>query len=186
MKFLYTIFCLYLFIPVLAQAQLYSGTGTVRLSAAAPFSMVEGTSAEATGAMHLQNQKLYFEVPVSSFLFSNYLVQEHFQDKYMHSKRYPKATFAGTLTRNGNEAEATGTLTIHGVGHQRTIQGILEEKNGQLLLHANFTVNMADHQIQAPRLTSGTMSETVTIDLQMPLKPQQGSRQQLSMLRRIK
>lgn len=183
---LYLLFCLCHGIQ--AQQQLYNGTGTVSFAAGAPLSLIKGTSAEAVGTVSLQSHKLYFEVPVASFQFANSMMQERFNDKYMDSKRFPKAVFEGELTEAGGQVEARGTLTVHGVSRRRNIAGTLVRQGDRLLLKTDFTVNTSDHHIAAPKLTGQSMAEQINVQLEMLLLPVQGSRNQLSInhIRRVR
>ncbi|WP_018476978.1 YceI family protein [Pontibacter roseus] len=165
----------------IAQANIYKGIGTIVFEAGAPLSLIKGTSEAANGVIDLETGKFRFDVPINSFQFLNSLMHERFNDKYMQSHRFQRAIFTGEITDRkpiangkGTKLTATGTLTIHGVSQKRTIIGILSQKGDVWQLASDFMVNLEDHHIQAPKLSSGYGAHTMQVALQMPLK-QQGS-----------
>jgi hypothetical protein len=170
-----------------AQSGIYKGMGTIVFEAGAPLSLIKGTSEAANGTLDLESGKFRFDVPVTSFQFLNSLMQERFNDKYMQSHRFHKATFKGEITKKGpagingeTRVTATGVLTIHGVSRKRTISGLLVQKGNSWQLVSNFAVKLADHHIQAPRLNSGYGANTMQVSLQMPLKPVNDPLQQIA------
>ena len=175
-----------------AQSGLYKGVGTVVFEAGAPLSLIKGTSEAATGTVNLETGKLHFDVPISSFEFLNSLMHERFNNKYMNSHRHRKATFTGEIserkpTRKSNElyVTATGILSIHGVARKRTIKGLLIRNGNTWQLLSDFAVNLEDHHIEAPKLSSGYGAYTMQVSLRMLLNPVKGTPQQTSAFRRI-
>lgn len=176
----------------LAQSGIYKGIGTIVFEADAPLSLIKGTSEAAIGTIDLETGKFRFDVPITSFQFMNSLMHERFNDKYMQSHKYQKATFSGEITEknpaaNGTETKvaATGTLTIHGVSQKRTIQGLLVQKGNSWQLVSDFTVDLEDHRIQAPKLNSGYGANTMQVSLLMPLKAVQATPQHAALLPKL-
>ncbi|SIT91534.1 YceI family protein [Pontibacter indicus] len=172
--------------PAQAQTGTYKGIGTIVFEAGAPLSLIKGTSESANGLINLETGKFSFDVPITSFQFLNSLMQERFNDKYMKSSRYHKATFVGRIIDKGpvsakGEAKVTaaGILTIHGVARKRTIEGTLVQKGNNWQLITAFPVELSDHHIQAPRLSSGYGASTMNVSLRMPLSPTDPDPQQI-------
>ncbi|MDX5423050.1 MAG: YceI family protein [Hymenobacteraceae bacterium] len=161
----------------LAQQAVYRGTGQISFSATAPLDLIRGTSTEITGFIDMQTGKLSFSVPVSSFQFANSLMQEHFNQKYMESGRFPKATFTGKVKsfqqKSVQEVTAHGTLTIHGVEQRRQVKGTLTQQGDRLYLKASFVVRTGDHNIKSPGLVDDSMAERIDTQLEMLLLPTQ-------------
>ena len=175
-----------------AQNGLYKGIGTVVFEAGAPLSLIKGTSEAASGAVNLETGKLRFDVPITSFEFLNSLMHERFNSTYMHSHRYRKATFTGEISDrkpaakiNETYVTATGILTIHGVARKRTIKGLLVQTSNGWKLLSDFAVNLDDHHIKAPKLSSGYGASTMQVSLRMPLTPVKGTPQQASAFRKL-
>ncbi|MBD1398341.1 YceI family protein [Pontibacter sp. JH31] len=162
-----------------AQSGIYKGIGTVVFEAGVPLSLIKGTSEAAKGTIDLESGKFRFDVPITSFRFLNSLMHERFNDKYMQSHRFQKATFTGQIiekkpsgTNGETKVTAVGLLTIHGVSKKRTITGLITQDAGSnWQLASDFAVELEDHHIKVPQLSSGYGANTMQVSLQMPLKP---------------
>lgn len=175
-----------------AQSGIYKGIGTIVFEAGAPLSLIKGTSEAANGTIDLESGKFRFDVPITSFQFLNSLMYERFNDKYMQSHRFQKATFTGEITEKGpagksgeTKVTATGILTIHGVSKKRTIAGLLVQKGNSWQLVSDFAVELEDHHIKAPQLSSGYGANTMQVSLQMPLKPVNKAPQQIAAAKKL-
>ncbi|WP_439881460.1 YceI family protein [Pontibacter sp. MBLB2868] len=159
----------------MAQQDNFQGTGQVTFSAGAPFDLIKGTSSEITGKIDLATGKLYFEIPISTFQFANSMMQERFNDKYMESSRYSKATFTGKLLNltpdEKQEVTAHGILTVHGVSKKRSIKGVLIKKGNRMILQSAFIVSTKAHHIDPPKLTNAYMADDIDVKLDMLLLP---------------
>ncbi len=101
-------------------------------------------------------------------------MQQHFNENFMESDKFPHATFEGRL--NGFDlqkagvqtVEAIGTLTIHGVSQKKTVEGQLTVSDKLLQMDAVFDVRVADHDIKIPRVVFLNIAEEVkvTVDFQ--------------------
>lgn len=158
------------------QQQTYNGNGQVSFSAGAPLDLIKGVSSEITGSIDLETGKIHFVIPIKSFQFANSLMQERFNDKYMESGRYSKATFTGKLINYAlntrKEVTAQGVLTVHGVSQKRTIKGTLIRNGNKLVLQSAFVVSTKAHHIESPKLTNAYMAENIDVQLNMLLLPE--------------
>ena len=160
-----------------AQAQVFMGTnGHISFYSKAPLEDIEAHSREMSGAIRANTCELAFSVPINTYQFKKSLMQQHFNDRYMESDKYPKATFTGKinetpdLTQPGTyPVTATGKLTVHGVPQDRTIQGTLVSDGKKLQLTTDFKVKVADHQITIPRVVFQNIAEVVDVKLDMTL-----------------
>lgn len=112
------------------------------------------------------------------FEFPNKLMQEHFNENYLESDRFPTATFSGKLDRVPDwekEGEypvsAEGKLTIHGVTQARKLQGTLIVKKGTVILIAEFMVSLADHSIEVPKIVFVKIAQTIQVKANFVLAP---------------
>src|SRR6186713_2633332 len=87
-----------LLIAPLAHAQLCSTqSGKVSFFSSTPVENIEASSSKTLAVMNLDKKELAFSVPNTSFDFTNKLMQEHFNEKYMESEKYPNSTFKGKI-----------------------------------------------------------------------------------------
>lgn len=192
-KLLLFVICFYwLYQDSAAQSGIYKGIGTIVFEAGAPLSLIKGTSEAANGTIDLESGKFRFDVPITSFQFLNSLMHERFNDKYMQSHRFQKATFTGEITEKElagkigeKKVTATGILTIHGVSKKRTITGLLVQKGNSWQLVSDFAVDLKDHHIKAPQLSSGYGANTMQVSIQMPLRPVNETPQQIAAAKKL-
>jgi len=105
-------------------------------------------------------------------------MQEHFNENYMESDKFPTASFKGKindnvdLTKDGTyKVTASGTLNIHGVEKPRDIEGSVTVKGGNVSLSSNFRVKLEDHKIERPSVVFQNIAETIDVKINATLKP---------------
>jgi polyisoprenoid-binding protein YceI len=173
MKTFLTSLCLFLLGFTAFGQNLYSSTGgKITFFSKAPLENIQATATQLTSKINPANRMVAFVVFISSFDFENKLMQEHFNEKYMESDKFPKATFQGTinekvdLTKPGSyPVTATGTLTIHGVAQTRTIPGTLTVTGNKATLTSDFQVKLVDHKITVPELVFKNIAEVIDVKI---------------------
>ncbi len=152
--------------------------GVIQFYSKAPLEDINAVNKKTSAAFNGQSGKIAFIVPVNQFQFPKKLMQEHFNEKYMESDRFPQATFAGTITgfdpalTTQQQVTATGKLTIHGVTQPVEVTGTLQQQNNDILLKSVFLVKLADYQITIPQLLWQNIAEQIEVTLDLRLKPQ--------------
>lgn len=105
---------------------------------------------------------LSFSLLIKSFRFKMAEMQDHFNTEYLHSSKYPRADFKGTInniktvnfSKEGNyPVEVSGDLTLHGVTRKISSRGSITIKGGKPFAKASFTIIMKDFGIQAEDVT---------------------------------
>ncbi|MEJ7694581.1 YceI family protein [Daejeonella sp.] len=147
-------------------------TAELTLFSEAPMEDIEATSKSAYGVINTDNGEIQFGVSIRSFRFRKSLMQEHFNENYMESDKYPTAKFKGKLntpidvSRDGlYQVTATGDLEVHGVTKKRSISGTVKVLNARLELSSAFNVKCEDHNIKIPSLVFKNIAETIRITL---------------------
>lgn len=122
--------------------------------------------------------EIVFSIPVSEFQFAKSLMQEHFNEKYMESDKYPKASFQGVIAgydasaKGAQQLKAKGKLTVHGVTKDVEIPGTLEKQGDKLSLKAKFIIKLEDYNITRPQLLWKNIAEQVEVTTDISYKPQ--------------
>lgn len=169
-------------LPLLAigQGRYMTHSGRISFYSSAPLEDIEAKSQQAGGVIDLSTGQLAFSVPMKSFVFPNGLMQEHFNENFVESDRYPKSTFVGKLlgfnaatmqTSGPQQVQAEGDLAIHGVTHRVRVPGTLELRDNGLQLHAKFNVAPADYNIKIPRLVREHIAKSVEVTVNMLCPP---------------
>lgn len=156
-------------------------TGSIQFKSEAPLELIEARSTQLLGAINPANQTFAWSVDVLSFSgFNSTLQREHFNENYLESSRYPKATFAGKIIEKIDfdkdgvySVRAKGKLNVHGVEQERIIKGQLERKGRKLHISASFSVPLTDHNITVPKIVYQKIAQEIliTVDADLVLKP---------------
>ncbi len=143
---------------------------TISFFSSTPVEDIEATSTKGGAAINFDNSKIFYKVGIKSFEFKNSLMQEHFNDNYMESNKYPNAQYSGKLNekidpnKNGEYTiTTTGDLTIHGVTKKYTVPIKISVNNGKVRASATFDVKVADHDIEIPKIVVKKIAETVKV-----------------------
>jgi polyisoprenoid-binding protein YceI len=99
------------------------------------------------------------------------MMEDHFNDNYLESHKYPKATFKGiikgfNLAIIGNfpkEFSMSGILSIHGKSKFITTIAMIQKTEKGLEIKTNFKVNTNDYNIKIPKIVKYKIAETVSI-----------------------
>ncbi|UOQ54315.1 YceI family protein [Hymenobacter cellulosivorans] len=166
------------------QGKFMTKTGRVTFFSTSIIEDIEAINNATAAVIDLNTSQLAFSVPIKDFTFKRTLMQEHFNENYMESGKYPRATFTGHFvgldgtvlgTAGAHQVKAEGDLTLHGVTHHVTVPGTLEMKNGQLQAFALFSVAPADYGIEIPLLVRENIAKIVSIRVILIGDPVSGS-----------
>jgi hypothetical protein len=139
---------------------------------------IKAENVKASSIFNAATNDIVFSIPVNDFQFEKSLMQEHFNEKYMESDKFPKSTFQGKIVGYNATSEglvnvkATGELMIHGVSKQIEIPGTIEKQGDKLLMKSKFIIKLADYKIQIPQLLWQNIAEQVEVRLDFVFKPQ--------------
>jgi polyisoprenoid-binding protein YceI len=141
---------------------------------------IEALSKTGSCVIDAATGKMQWAVLVKGFQFEKALMEEHFNENYLESSKFPKATFSGEitnlsaidLTKDGTyNAIVSGKMTIHGVTKDITVNGALTVANGTIKLNAGFTVLLADYGISIPSLVSDKVAKECKVLIDATLAP---------------
>ena len=155
-------------------------TAKVSFNATAPSSpeKIEAVNNEVANIADAKTGEIIFQVLVKSFKFERELMQEHFNENYMESDKYPKADFRGMITNlsevnftkdGAYNVKVSGKLTIHGVTNEVAIPGTVVVKGNTLMLKTKFTVKLKEYKVDVPSVVSDKVAKEAVIMLESTL-----------------
>ena len=160
------------------QNKFVTRTGELDFEASVPsFEEVAAKNNSVTAIINTENGEIAALVLVKAFRFKNALMEEHFNENYAESDKFPKATFKGKLSDFSfenlsgiNNLFIEGELEFHGVIKQfAEIPVILEYKKGEIILSGNFSVRTSDFNIKIPKIVQSKVSDIVQITFSFEL-----------------
>lgn len=171
---------LYGFFPAWAQNLFIAQNSEVQFFSETPLENIQASNKKISSLLNASSGEIAIKMNMKDFHFPNRLMEEHFNENYMETEKYPAATFKGKImetidyTRDGTYAvNAKGVLTMHGVAKDRTLAGKLVVKGNQLLLTCNFDVPLADHNIDVPTIVLAKIAEVIAVKAQYSFVPYQ-------------
>ncbi|WP_420385135.1 YceI family protein [Roseivirga sp.] len=172
MKNIFKILSLLLLINSLsfAQTRLIDRSGTVRFFSSAPMEDIEAINQSALGIIELPSGEVAVSILIKGFQFEKALMQEHFNENYMESDKFSKATFIGKienpekLQENGKfQADIKGKMTVHGVTKEITMKAEIEVTSDAILVESKFNLTVADYKIEIPKLVRNNIAKEVEV-----------------------
>ena len=134
---------------------------------------------EATAVLKVETSEVALLVPMKSFHFNNALLEEHFNENYLHTNKFPNGTYKGKLigfdkamlTKDGvYNLSSEGTVDMHGVTKPFKSPVILTVKGGVATFECKFTVKATDHNIEIPDLVKPKLMEATPLDATISFK----------------
>jgi YceI-like domain len=160
----------------------FTRDGKVKFDATAANSpeTIEALTKSASCVVDIATGKMQWAVLIKGFVFEKALMQEHFNENYLESGKFPKANFSGQITnlsevnftKDGTyNAIVAGKMTLHGITKDITTNGALTVSNGNIKLNAGFNLPLADYDVRIPSLVSDKIAKDVKVLIDATLAP---------------
>ncbi|MBL7918288.1 MAG: YceI family protein [Bacteroidia bacterium] len=179
-KALYTLILAGLF-TLNFNAQIYKakeGTTNITFFSAAPLEDITATNKGGIIVYNSVTNEIQIRVSVISFKFKNSLMEEHFNENYMETEKFPNAMFKGKineavdLTKDGEtKITVTGKMEIHGETKEETYEGTITKKGNELTIKTKFKIKIVDYKIKVPSMYVKNIAEVVDVDVYSVLEP---------------
>ncbi|MBL0343141.1 MAG: YceI family protein [Bacteroidetes bacterium] len=159
-----------------AQNKYFTREGKIQFYSKASDEEIAATNKKVTSVVDAASGQIEFSVLMKAFEFQKALMQEHFNENYVESDKFPKAVFKGAIVNNADvkwtadgsyPVKVSGKLTIHGVTKDVVIDGTIAVKSGKISANSVFNILIKDYNIEIPKLVKDKVSETlkITVDL---------------------
>ena len=156
-----------------AQNKFFTKSGKIAFYSKAKLEDIEAVNKTAVAVLDIQTGDIQFSVPMKGFEFRKALMQEHFNENYIESDKYPKSEFKGSIINNSDidfkkngtyHAKARGKLTIHGVTNDVEADGKIIVNDAQLSLSSVFNVSVQAYKIKNDKINNISDNIKVTVD----------------------
>lgn len=162
-----------------AQTQRYATiSGRTSFYSSTPAEDISAVNKKTQALLDVTTGEIAVLMTMRDFDFPNELMEEHFNENYVESAKYPKATFQGKLdqpidfAKNGRyELSASGIFTIHGVGQSRTLKGTLIVQDNKITIDSKFDVALVDHKIEVPKIVFVKIAQVIEVRVAYVLTP---------------
>lgn len=157
---------------VMAQDKYSTKTARIDFEASVPsFEEVKAQNENVSAILNTSTGDFASLALVNAFRFKVALMEEHFNENYMESSKYPKALFKGVLKdfnldkigTSPTDFQLSGTLTIHGESKPFETMVRIYKKQDLLFLDTAFELKPADFNIEIPKVVSNKIAETIQV-----------------------
>jgi hypothetical protein len=155
-----------------AQDKKITKTGKITFEASVPsFEEVKAKNETVTCILNIKTGEIASLVLMKGFRFKMALMEEHFNENYIESDNYPKATFRGIIQGFNwhiigtapKDFKMKGKLELHGKSKEIVTTVTLRKVDNDLEIISDFNVNSDDFNIKIPKVVSKKVAKTVNI-----------------------
>lgn len=161
----------------IAQKVYVSKTSEVSFFSKTPLKDIDADNKASVAILNIETKDIAIKIPVKSFIFPNKLMQEHFNENYLETEKFPFSTFRGKINETIDlnvdgkvKVSATGKMNIHGVDRDKTITGTATIKDKKITLDSIFEVVLVDFNIDIPKIVFEEIAEKVRVTVKFNLE----------------
>tara|TARA_R110002049_G_scaffold53121_4_gene148840 strand:+ start:11855 stop:12409 length:555 start_codon:yes stop_codon:yes gene_type:complete len=162
-----------------SQERLVTKTGQINFEASvASFEEVKASNENVSAILRIDTGEFASLVLMKGFRFKVALMEEHFNENYVESSKYPKATFKGVLkefdfaeiTKETKEYIISGTINIHGIDKTIEVPVYLKKVGDYIDMSLKFALNPEDFNIKIPQVVSNKIADEINVSASYKLK----------------
>lgn len=156
----------------LSAQKVFTKNGNISFFSSTSMEDIKADNNQVMSVLNTQSGELQFSLLVKGFHFQKALMEEHFNENYMESNKYPKAMFKGhvadmskiDLSKDGSyPVNVSGDMTIHGVTKKVSAPGTITVSGGKIAATSKFPIRIADYNISVPKIVKNNIAESVDV-----------------------
>jgi hypothetical protein len=145
-----------------------------------PMEDIKGDNNQVAGVLDISTGEMVFQALIKSFRFDRALMEEHFNENYMESDKFPKSGFKGKITnlssvnfsKNGiYDVTVEGDLTIRDATNKISTKGTIEVVTGGLNANSKFNISPEDYKINIPGVVREKIAKNLEVTVTMKYTP---------------
>ena len=161
------------------QGKFISKNAYISFYSSTPLEDILGESNEAVSILNGETGEVGFQALMTTFHFKRALMEEHFNENYIESDKFPKSKFNGKIENFNKDMlksavtniTITGQLSVHGVEKTITVPGTLGMENGKLVGSSKFKVVPEDFGITIPSLVRDKIAKEFEVTVKSNYAP---------------
>ena len=143
----------------------------------APIENISAINEDVSAIIDSQTGGFAFRLKIKDFTFPNSLMQEHFNESYLESEKYPLSTFTGVIANFSDLDLSTeqrflvnGSLSMHGISKDAQMKATAQMKNDELHITSTFDVVLEDYAIDIPKIMMYKIAEVINVVVDIKLQ----------------
>jgi hypothetical protein len=155
-----------------AQGRYITKTGELIFEASVPsFEEVKAKNTNVSAILNSDTGEFAALALIKGFRFKVALMEEHFNENYMESSKFPKATFKGKI-KDFDYSELSevkkqyiifGTITMHGEDKVIETPITISRVDDFISLKVDFILKPEDFKIEIPKIVSSKVAKEVEV-----------------------
>lgn len=168
-KHLILLICAVIFCQHSVAQKIIARQGQVAFFSYTPVENIKAENNQVLSIIDLSNGEVAVSMLMNAFIFEKALMREHFNESYIESDMYPKATFEGQVFNyNGFPgAEQSniikGIFSMHGISREIEVKAKMEYAEGRWTMTGGFEAVVDNYKIKIPALLSGNIAKVVSV-----------------------
>ena len=163
-----------------AQNKYFTKDGQITFNASGNLEAIEATNKKVTSVINAETGAMEFSLLMRAFEFEKALMQEHFNENYVESEKFPKSTFKGKIEnisavnfkKDGTyNVTVSGDLTIHGVTKPVSSKGTITVAGTKITAKSSFEIELSNYGVKIPAVVKDNISNKTKIDVAMQYQP---------------
>jgi len=163
-----------------AQSKFFTRNGTISFFSKTPMENIEAVNNQSSSVFDTEKGEIAVSAQMKGFEFEKALMQEHFNENYVESEKYPTATFKGSIKNYNKSAfkvneenlvDIEGDLTLHGVTKHISTTAKITWSEGKIAASSEFSVAVADFNIKVPSAVIGNIADSILVKAVFNLEP---------------
>lgn len=173
----FSFFILLLGMVISANAQKYmTRNGFVGFFSHTPIEDIKADNNQVASVIDISTGEVVFQVLIRSFRFEKTLMEEHFNENYLESDKFPKSTFKGKIvnltdvdfSKPGKyEVTVEGDLNIHDVTNKVKVKGSIDVISGGINANSKFIIVPEDYKINIPGVVRNNIAKNLEVTVAM-------------------
>ncbi len=169
-----------LFLSAYGQENFFTKEGKITFYSHTPLEDITAKNTSVGSIINSSTGEIVFTLKMTDFIFPKKLMQKHFNNNYVESDKFPKATYKGMITNNDSvnyqkkgtyPVMVTGDMSIHGVTREVSAEGTISVTGEGIEANAVFMLQPEKYDIKIPRLVRKRLAENVEITVDMSYNP---------------
>lgn len=166
-------------IAINSYAQKYiTREGYIKFFGSTPLENIEAVTNQASSVIDAANDAIVFQVLLNSFSFEKALMQEHFNENYVESEKFPKAVFKGKIEGDVDysqpgkyEVKIAGNMNLHGVDRAITEPATIIVEKGAIKISSEFKMVPEEYDIEIPSAVRDKIAKEIDVTVKCMYKP---------------
>ncbi len=141
---------------------------------------IDANNYQTGSILNTKTGEMAFTLLMKSFKFTLPLAEEHFNENYVESEKFPKATFKGRIVNFDPlklvpgvdyKVIVEGDLTIHGITSRVSEEGVLQRSGNEIKATSRFVIKLETYKIEIPNIVIDKVAKEIPIDVKITYEP---------------